>query len=106
MNVIKYILGIYGLCNILSDTSAMNIPDIRSYITDTTPAVHVIHNTVNKQINLDGVISCSLLVAADQYNGIELYKPLWLHGDMSQDEIISAIKKSFGPSVNVTVSDQ
>lgn len=106
MNIIKYILGAYGLCNFLSSTFAMHNPHSRSYVTNTTPQVCVVHNLDTKRISLDGIISYSLQISAGQYNGLMLYSPLCLDGDMSQDEIISSIKKSFGQSVNVTVSDQ
>ena len=103
MNMIKYILGAYGLCNILSGTSAMNIPHSISYVTDTTPQVCVVHNLKTKQISLDGITSHSLQIAAGQYNGIPLYRQLYLDGDMNSDKITSALKKSFGQSIQITI---
>lgn len=105
MDIIKYILGAYGLCNILSSTFAMHNPHSRSYVTNTTPQVCVVHNLDTKRISLDGIISYSLQISAGQYNGLMLYSPLYLDGDMNSDEVTSAIRRAFGQSIQITIRE-
>ncbi|MDR2794868.1 MAG: hypothetical protein LBB12_03765 [Holosporaceae bacterium] len=98
----KTVLALLVAFASFSGANAMNTPNVTSatFHCATNPPVDLVRNTDGK-LSL-GFMTCqSLNLSCKSYNGITMLAPLIVKGDMSNNDIIAALVKSFGCQVTV-----
>ncbi len=87
-----------------SGADAMRPDQTVTYVVNTARTVRVIQNPTARRITLDeGLTTPSLTLCSRFYNGNPCYAPLELRYDMTEDQIVEALRKTFGYDKQVAV---